>query len=238
MIDEQVGFLLDSLASQGMLDDTVVVFASDHGDCLGDHGHSQKWNMYEEVVRVPAIVWFGSGAMKMVGVEAQPRRVDGLVSLMDLGPTMLDCAGVTPPQEMDAVSLLPLLRGESLLADPADGAADSHSPVAKSDSMWDVAGVGSRFVGPAGRRYVFAEHGRDNILDAVEVMTMVRDERWKLVSFPGQEDGQLYDLVGDPSEEENLFHRAEFAPKREELTAVLADWLQESLYRTRATRRR
>ena len=51
MIDREVGRILDALEAAGVLDDTIVVFTSDHGDMLGDHGHSQKWTMYEQVIR-------------------------------------------------------------------------------------------------------------------------------------------------------------------------------------------
>ena len=47
MIDEQVGRMLETLDARGYLDNAVVIFTSDHGDCLGDHGHSQKWTMYD-----------------------------------------------------------------------------------------------------------------------------------------------------------------------------------------------
>ena len=106
MIDEQVGKLLDALDRNGYFDDCVVVFTSDHGDALCDHGHVQKWTMYEEVTRVPAVVWasdrFDGG-----------RRVDDLVSLMDLGPTVLDVAGAEVPEWMQAESLAPALRGDA-----------------------------------------------------------------------------------------------------------------------------
>jgi len=105
MIDEQVGGILDALESNGH-DDTVVIFASDHGEALGEHGHSQKWTMYDVVTRVPAIVWapdrFEGG-----------RRVDELCQLFDLGPTVLELAGVDPDDSMEAESLLPALRGEN-----------------------------------------------------------------------------------------------------------------------------
>lgn len=57
MIDAALGRLLGTLSTQGYLDNAIVVFTSDHGDCLGDHGHSQKWTMYEQITRVPMIVW-------------------------------------------------------------------------------------------------------------------------------------------------------------------------------------
>ncbi len=99
MIDEQVGRVIEALKRRGVLDNTIIIFSSDHGDCLNDHGHSQKWNMYEQSVHVPAIVW---GAGIPVG-----RRVTDHVSLMDLGPTILEFCGVEPPEWMEAQSLRP-----------------------------------------------------------------------------------------------------------------------------------
>jgi len=102
-IDEQIGLLIETLAARGSLDNTVIIFTSDHGDCLGDHGHSQKWTMYEPSVRVPAILW---------GPGIQPgQRVEALTAMMDLGPTVLELAGLTPPPWMEAQSLLPALQG-------------------------------------------------------------------------------------------------------------------------------
>jgi arylsulfatase A-like enzyme len=103
MIDEQVGGILDALERNGY-DDTVVVFASDHGEMLGDHGHVQKWTMYEETTNVPAIVWSPD--------RFDSRRVDELVSLFDLGPTVLELAGVETDDPMEAESLVPALEGD------------------------------------------------------------------------------------------------------------------------------
>jgi len=102
MIDAQVGDLLAALERRGVLDDTLVIFTSDHGDCLNDHGHSQKWTMYEQSVRVPAVVW---------GRHLEPSTVDALCSWMDFGPTILEMAGLVPPDWMQARSLVPLLEG-------------------------------------------------------------------------------------------------------------------------------
>ena len=57
MIDEKIGEIFQSLQKQGYLENSVVIFTSDHGDCLGDHGHSQKWTMYDVINRMPMIVW-------------------------------------------------------------------------------------------------------------------------------------------------------------------------------------
>ena len=254
MIDEEVGGIMEALATQGLLDDTVVVFASDHGDSLGDHGHSQKWNMYEETVRVPAIVWMGERARAELGADApardgaaaQGRRLDALVSLFDLGPTMLELAGVAPPADMEAVSLAPLLGvGRSQGRAAAEGstsdraAGGSGEAVAVSDATWDVPTTRPVFVDEDGsRRYVFAEHGRDNILEGTAVMTMIRDERWKLVTYSGTDEGQLFDLASDPDERTNLWSEAAVAHEKRRLLDALHTWYRESLYQTRTRRRR
>ncbi|TWU48584.1 Arylsulfatase [Rubripirellula tenax] len=98
MIDEKVGQIMSALESKGYLENTIVIFTSDHGDCLTDHGHSQKWTMYDQITRVPMIVWspsrFGAG-----------RRIGPLVQQMDIGPTILQWAGVEVPADWEAQSL-------------------------------------------------------------------------------------------------------------------------------------
>jgi len=104
MIDKQVGDILDTLEERGVLNNTIIIFTSDHGDCLGDHGHSQKWNMYEPTVNVPALI-------SWPGHIPEGQRVTDLVALFDLGPTILEYAGVATPSWMEATSLQPYLGG-------------------------------------------------------------------------------------------------------------------------------
>ena len=105
MIDEKVGQLLTVLERQGYLENAVVIFTSDHGDCLGDHGHSQKWTMYDIVTRMPLVVWSPG--------RFSARRIDALCQLMDIGPAILELAGLEPAPTLEAISVLPALRGES-----------------------------------------------------------------------------------------------------------------------------
>ena len=100
MIDRQVRNILEALERRSVLDNTIVIFTSDHGDCLGDHGHSQKWNMYESTVRVPAVV-------SCPGRIPEGRRIADLVAHFDLAPTILEFAGAAVPPWMEAVSLQP-----------------------------------------------------------------------------------------------------------------------------------
>lgn len=106
MIDAQVGNILDALEERGVLDNTIIIFTSDHGDCLNDHGHSQKWNMYEQSVHVPAILWFPKNV-------TAGKKIENLVSLFDFGPTVLEYAGVDIPNWMEAKTLVPIVEGES-----------------------------------------------------------------------------------------------------------------------------
>lgn len=105
MIDEQVGHIVDALEARGVLDNTVIIFTSDHGDCLNDHGHSQKWNMFEQSVHVPALIWWPEKI-------AAGKEVSDLVSLFDFGPTILEIAGVDVPDWMEARSLADVLYDE------------------------------------------------------------------------------------------------------------------------------
>ncbi len=106
MIDTEVGLILDALEKRGRLDNTIIIFTSDHGDALGDHGLSQKWSAYEEVTRVPLII---SAPERFAG----GRTEDALVQLFDLGPTILEWAGVTPDPTFEAQTLNPALTGET-----------------------------------------------------------------------------------------------------------------------------
>lgn len=101
MIDDAVGRIIDTLEEVGYLDNTIIIFTSDHGDAMGDHGHSQKWTMYDCVTRVPLIVWAPS--------RFSPGATDALCQWFDIGPTILELAGLPIPEYMQAESLVPAL---------------------------------------------------------------------------------------------------------------------------------
>jgi arylsulfatase A-like enzyme len=109
MIDRKIGEILQTLDETGYLENSVVLFTSDHGDALTDHGHSQKWTMYDIITNVPLIVWSPSR------VEGG-RTIDGLCSLIDIGPTILDLAESPTPPKMEARSLLPAVEGKPWMA--------------------------------------------------------------------------------------------------------------------------
>ena len=109
------------MEAEGYLENSIVIFTSDHGDCLGDHGHIQKWTMYDIITRVPAIFW-------APGRFPAGERVGAQCQWMDIGQTVLELAGVKPRADMQTVSLLPALQGEDwqgrefvFAEHPADG---------------------------------------------------------------------------------------------------------------------
>jgi len=105
-IDDHVGRMLDALEASGQRENTVVIFTSDHGHMIGDHGLNNKGcRFYEGLVRVPLICSW-PGRFK-AGVKS-----DALVELTDITPTLLELAGLEVPEGMHGKSLLPLLTGE------------------------------------------------------------------------------------------------------------------------------
>jgi arylsulfatase A-like enzyme len=105
MIDEKIGEIMQALEEQGYLDNTVIIFTSDHGEMLGDKNHIQKWSMYDPVTRVPMIVW-------APGKFDGGRRVEQLCQHFDIAPVIMELAGVQVPASWEAESVMPALRGE------------------------------------------------------------------------------------------------------------------------------
>lgn len=105
LIDDQIGQILAALERRGMMENTIIIFASDHGEMLGDHGMYQKSVAYEQALRVPLII---AGPDIPTDVES-----DALVELFDINPTICDLAGAAQLENIDAQSLLPLLQGKT-----------------------------------------------------------------------------------------------------------------------------
>jgi arylsulfatase A-like enzyme len=114
-IDMNVGRVLQRLRDNGQLDNTLIIFFSDHGDCMGSHGYREKSSPWEESIRVPLII--GGG------IPYKKRRSgpsDAMISLIDLLPTTLGLAGAPVPDQMDGFNFAPLFldRQEALPAQP------------------------------------------------------------------------------------------------------------------------
>ena len=105
-VDESIGRLLDHLEERGILDNTIVVYTSDQGFFLGDHGWFDKRLMYEESLRMPLLIQY-------------PNRIrpgstsDDIVVNVDFGPTLLDLMGVEIPDNVQGRSFAPILDGDT-----------------------------------------------------------------------------------------------------------------------------
>jgi len=169
-IDDHFGRLLDAMQRLGRLDDTLILFTSDHGDLAGDHWLGEKEYFFEPVMRVPFIVVDPTSA-------ADPTR--GSVSTdfaecVDVMPTVLDALGLdAAAHRIEGQSLLPRLRGGPVVA--------REAVVGSLDYAWREA---RHFLGRGPREC----NG-----------WMVREDRWKLIEWPGYPP-QLFDLLDDPDE--------------------------------------
>jgi arylsulfatase A-like enzyme len=206
LIDENVGRMLAALEASGQRENTLVIFMSDHGETLGDHGLLLKGNrFYEGLVRVPLILaWPGHFRAGLVS--------DALVELTDLAPTLLELAeidraevdgvGAGAPYGLVGQSLVPILTGA---ADPA-----THRPFVRCEYY--------RALNPDGP-------GRDQGEFAVHFGTMHRTDRYKLCVYHGHPHGELFDLATDPHEFNNLWGDPAHAGVQGELLKAAFDAL-------------
>ncbi len=105
-VDENVGRLLDYLDEEGLTENTLVVYTSDQGFYLGEHGWFDKRFMYDESFKTPLLI-------RWPNVITPHTTSDELVQNLDFAETFLEAAGIEPPDDMQGESLLPLLKGET-----------------------------------------------------------------------------------------------------------------------------
>ena len=198
LVDRSVAKILQALEDSGKADDTIVVFTSDHGEQMGDHGILGKTLMYEESVRVPML-------LRAPMLNKEQRRIAGNFSHIDLVPTLMELLGLAVPEPMQGESRVSVLRGEAVL----DGdvfiewnGADGHIPHSIGE----------------------AEPNRSMVHP---LRTVIAADRWKLNIY-GQGQGELYDLSTDPHELENLYHRPAHRDRVCELAGRIRTWQQVS----------
>jgi uncharacterized sulfatase len=187
LMDHHIGRILDALEETGQRQNTLVIFTSDHGDMLGDHGFWWKGFVpYEEHMRVPLIVSLPGNIPAGTATEA-------LQSLLDLPPTILSYAGVPVPEEMQGVDQRP--------------AWENHTvPVRESVIVEE--------------RLFHSDWGQDCLITPTH----------KLCFYANRDYGELYDLVEDPNQIENLWDRPRQATLKQELLRSL---LSEQITRLR-----
>ncbi len=179
-VDDQVGRIVKTLEKTGQLDNTLIVFLSDHGELLGDFGVFHKLPLfYECLTRTPVIIRYPRGMVK-------PFVFDGLVEQVDLAPTILDAIGVAVPQSMVGQSF-----HKQIVAGDGDG----------RDSILVEAGLQvPTSPGPVEG----ANHRAPVVPNSFGPGAMVSDGRYKL-SMYCDDRHELYDLQTDPHEMKNLY---------------------------------
>jgi len=194
-IDDQMGVLMQFLAQRGLLDTTMIVFTSDHGDYLGDHWMGEKDLFHDQSARIPLIVIDPSTAAD----RTRGTVCDALVEAIDLAPTFVDYFGATPPDHIfEGRSLTPLLHGETL--------ADWRK-VVFSEYDYCMQDVRLKLNQPIEQCRLF----------------MVFDGRWKYIHASGFRP-MLYDLQGDPQELRDRGEDPSCAPVIARLQSALFDW--------------
>ncbi len=200
-IDREVGLILDELEAAGIADNTIVVFSSDHGDQMLEHGLMGKNCFFESSVRVPLIIRFPK--------RVKSAKYDDLVESIDLLPTLFELIGLPEPYSNQGRSLVGLIS--------RDGGNYMPREAVFSENVIPEVIAGNResfeFIkneGIRGTRHPDAK--------------MVRTRRWKFVYYP-EGFAELYDLQADPDEMTNL---AEDPEHREQVYVMkdrLLHWL-------------
>ena len=201
LADLEMGRVIDALEQQGIAQNTLVIFVSDHGDMLGDHQLLVKGAyFYDACVKVPLI-------MRWPARLAGGRRTDALVQPHDLAATILSAAG------FDAGALAAVMPASASLLELAAG---------QTDAVHDLAVCCYRNSGKSKGRGYFDPHIH---------ATMVRDARYKLSVYhdvPGAGsgcEGTLFDMKGDPSELCDVWSTPQFQDVKCNLLQRAMDWL-------------
>lgn len=214
MIDDQMARFIGELKKQGIYDNTIIVFVSDHGDYVGEYGLMKKGvGLSDAVARIP-MQWTGPGIRQ----SASPSNAH--VSLIDVFPTVCEIIGAPIPMGVQGRSLWPMLQGkpypekefESVMVEDGYG------------GMYYTKEDGTDYTkeGAVGRKpgLFFDEL---NTWTQSGTMRMLRNDEWKLV-YDMDGNGELYDLSKDPVELNNLFYNKKYADVKNKMVEKLLRW--------------
>jgi len=201
-MDREIGKILSTLEETGQADNTIVVFSTDHGDQMLEHGLMGKNCFFEASIRLPFFLrWPG---------KIEPGRYQQMIETTDLLPTLFELAGIPEPLPCQGRSFAPLVTG---------GAYEPRDAVFSENIVPEVITTGSLdFEFEKGKGIKGVRHP-----DA----KMIRTERWKMVRYAGGE-GELYDMTNDPDEQRNLFDEPQHRETRHALEARLLEWLMRA----------
>ena len=150
-LDEQLGTIIDLLRVTGHLKKTIIIFLSDNGYFLGNHGLGNKITMQEESVRVPFFISWDK-------LKNQGKHYDGVISSVDVLPTILDLAGVTAPAYLHGKSLKAIL----LNTDPGKR---NNFAVSECTGVGGGLGIGHRMVRTKDWKYILSDNNDEALFD-------------------------------------------------------------------------
>ena len=223
-VDESVGRVLDYLDSHGLTDNTIIVYTSDQGFYMGEHGWFDKRFMYEESLRTPLLIAYPG--------HIQPGSVcNKLVQNIDYAPTFLDLAGISKPKELPGRSLTPLFKA----GDKVKGWRNSiyyhyydyptYHMVRKHDGVRTDRYKLIHFYGEGGldavkenkyqRQPGTREHGCMKYLNSLGYF----EPKDSAVNY-----NELYDLQADPHELNNLYGKPGYEKITKQLQKQLTDY--------------
>ncbi len=195
-IDDNVGRMLDYLDETGQADNTIVVYTSDQGFFLGDHGWFDKRLMYEESLQMPFLIRFPQM------IDAGTIQ-DAMVLNVDFAPTFLDLAGIEVPADMQGTSFVPVLGGDT----PAD---------------WQTSMYYRYWMHRDGAHNVPAHYG---VRTLTHKLICYYNDPLGQAGANGPVDAvewELFDLEVDPLETTNVYDRPEYRSVQSDLEAELA----------------
>jgi arylsulfatase A-like enzyme len=206
LVDRSVGKILQALKKSGHDEDTVVVYTSDHGDMMGDHGIVSKMVMYEEAIKIPLLV-------RVPHLKSKCRTIPGRVSQIDLVPTLLDLMDLPKDAQLQGTSLVDVLEGGRDLK--------NNDVMVEWNPEFENPKASGNKPAPG-----FTE---DDVERAMKqhCRTLVSHEGWKL-SLSDNDVAELYDLNSDPHELNNLFGEEKYRSMAKRLSSRIHDWQQRT----------
>jgi len=202
-IDDYIGKLINFLEQQNRMEDTMIIFTSDHGDYLGDHWLGEKELFHEESVKIPLIIYDPSEASNSTRGTVENKLIESI----DLLPTFIEVAGgKIPVHWLEGHSLLPILHGKSVKN--WRNYTISESEYASRIPYWKLG--------------IEGHEAR---------ATMVRTHDWKYI-FHDSFRPELFDLRNDPHEFNDLGEHKEYETIRIEMKDMLFDSMRKRKTRT------
>ncbi len=202
LVDRAIADILQTVNESKLDENTIIVFSSDHGDMMGDHGILEKTVLYEESIKIPLL-------LHVPWISNHSSMIEGRVSQIDLIPTILDLMKEKIPKQLEGNSLVPVLKGNANLANNDVivqwNGNDGRSPMGTGNDL------GNQFA---------------NLQDT-SWRTLISHDNWKL-NYSKVDQCELYNLNSDPHEQNNLYDIPEQMTRIQDMRYRINQWQKET----------